>query len=134
MRVSFLVYGVVYVVIEMIGAALEDVGWGRITGLDIATAITDACLTVALVLAGLLAARLGVQRWGGAVRGWWQALGHSEPEVVWDDQPIGVRSWRPATGELDPAPAAPAQSGGTYGGSPYTFAGRRWPAGRGRQL
>jgi hypothetical protein len=131
MRVSFLVYGVVYVVIEMIGAALENVGWGRITGLDVATAVTDACLTVALVLAGLLAVKLGVRRWGGTVRGWWNALGHSEPEVVWDDEPIGVRSWRPAPQELN---AAPPQSGGTYAGNPYSFAGRRWPADGGRQL
>src|SRR3954467_13172409 len=64
-RVSFLVYGVVYVVIEMVGAALEDVGWARITALDVATAITDACLAVALVLAALLAVKLGAQRWGG---------------------------------------------------------------------
>jgi hypothetical protein len=131
MRVSFLVYGVVYVVIEMIGAALEDVGWARISALDVATAVTDACLTVALVLAGLLAVKLAVRRWGGTVRGWWHALGHREPEVVWDDEPIGVRSWRPATGELNPAPA---QSGGTYAGNPYSFAGRRWPADGGRQL
>jgi hypothetical protein len=113
MRVSFLVYGVVYVVIEMIGAALENVGWGRITGLDVATAVTDACLTVALVLAGLLAAKLAAQRWGGTVRGWWQALGHSEPEVVWDDEPIGVRSWRPEPLAL-PAPVASSSSAGTY--------------------
>src|SRR3712207_2533415 len=112
MRVSFLVYGVVYVVIEMIGAALEDVGWGRITGLDVASAVTDACLAVALVLAGLLAAKLGVQRWGGTVRGWWDALGH--PAVVWDDEPISVPSWRPASHELPAATAAPASSGGTY--------------------
>ena len=112
MRVSFLVYGVLYVVIEMIGAALEDVGWGRITGLDVATAITNACLAVTLVLAGLLAVKLGVQRWGGTVRGWWDALGH-QPEVVWDDEPIGVRSWRPEPIAL-PAAAASASPGGTY--------------------
>src|SRR4051812_31007253 len=99
MRVSFLVYGVVYVVIEMIGAALENVGWGRITGLDVATAVTNACLAVALVLAGLLAVKLGVQRWGPTVRSWWDALGH-QPEVVWDDEPIGVPSWRPEPQEL----------------------------------
>ena len=131
MRVALLVYGVVYVVIEMIGAALENVGWGRISGLDVATAVTDACLDVALVLAGLLAVKLGVRRWGGTVRRCWRALGHPETEVVWDDEPIGVRSWRPATEEQNPAPA---QSGGTYAGNPYSFAGRRWPTGDGGQL
>src|SRR5215212_1814681 len=132
MRVSFLVYGVVYVVIELIGSALEDVGWARVTALDVATAVTDACLVVALVLAGLLAVKLGVQRWGGTVRRWWDALGH--PEVVWDDGPIGVRSWRPATEELNSAPAAQPRGSSTYAGNPYTFAGRRWPTDSGRQL
>jgi hypothetical protein len=138
MRVSFLVYGVVYVVIEMVGSALERVGWPNISALDVATAVTDACLAVALVLAGLLAVRLGVQRWGGTVRGWWDALG--PPEVVWDDdvvrddEPIGVRAWRPAPSELSAGPAESPRAGGTYGGNPYSFAGRRWPAGRGRQL
>src|SRR4051794_17078252 len=117
----------------MVGAALEDVGWARITGLDVATAITDACLAVALVLAVLLAVKLGAQRWGGTVLAWWHALG-SQPEVVWDDDPIGVRSWRPEPLELTGAPAEPPPSGGTYPGNPYTFAGHRWPADRGRQL
>ena len=134
MRVSFLVYGVVYVVIEMIGAALENVGWGRITGLDVATAVTNACLAVALVLAGLLAVKLGVQRWGSTVRDWWDALGH-QPEVVWDDdEPIGVRSWRPARPELTAGPVEATGSQGTYAGNPYSFAGHRWPAEDGHQL
>ena len=133
MRVSFLVYGVLYVVIEMIGAALEDVGWGRITGLDVATAITNACLAVTLVLAGLLAVKLGIQRWGATVRGWWEELGH-QPEIVRDEEPIGVRSWRPAPRELTAGPAEDAPSEGTYAGNPYSFAGHRWPADGGRQL
>jgi hypothetical protein len=130
MRLSFLVYGVVYVVIEMVGNELERVGWPQITALDIATAVTDACLAVALVLAALLAVKLGAQRWGGTVRGWWDALG--QPEVVWDDEPIGVRSWRPAPLELGAEETPP--SGGTYAGNPYSFAGHRRPADRGRQL
>ena len=132
MRVSLLVYGVVYVVIELIGAALEDVGWGRITALDVATAVTDACLTVAIGLAALLAAKLPTQRWGGTARDWWHSIGH--PDVVWDDEPIGVRSWRPAPLELSSEPAEVPTTRSTYAGNPYTFAGHRWPADRGRQL
>ncbi|MCW2740280.1 MAG: uncharacterized protein JWR45_702 [Blastococcus sp.] len=133
MRLAFLVYGVVYVVIEMIGSALQTIGWAQITALDVATAATDACLAVALVLAGLLAVKLGVQRWGGTVRGWWDALG--SPEVVWDDEPIGVRSWRSAPVKLTDGRAEPPSSaGGTYAGNPYSFAGRRWPADGGHQL
>jgi hypothetical protein len=132
MRVSFLVYGVVYVVIELVGRELERVGWPQITPLDIATAVTDACLVVAVGLAVLLAAKLGAQRWGGTVRAWWDALGH--PEVVWDDEPIGVRSWRPAPRELTSGTTGTTPPGGTYTGNPYSFAGRRWPTNRGRQL
>jgi hypothetical protein len=133
MRLSFLVYGVVYVVIEMVGSALEGIGWPQLTPLEIATAATDACLAVALVLTGLLAVKLGVQRWGATVRGWWDALG--SPEVVWDDEPIGVRSWRSAPLELSGGPAEPPpSSAGTYAGNPYSFAEPRWPADGGRQL
>jgi hypothetical protein len=131
-RLSFLVYGVLYVVIEIVGHQLETVGWLRITALDVATAVTDACLIVSVGLAALLAAKLAAQRWGQSVRVWWDELGDAQD--LWDDpQPIGVRSWRAEPLELPAAPApAPARS--TYDRSPYTFAGRRWPTGPGRRL
>jgi hypothetical protein len=131
-RLSFLAYGVVYVVIEIVGDQLETIGWPQITALDVATAVTDACLVVAVGLAVLLAGKLSAQRWGRSVRTWWDELGDAQD--VWDDpQPIGVRSWRADPLELTAAPAA-APAGGTYGGDPYTFAGRRWPAEPGGQL
>jgi hypothetical protein len=130
MRLSFLVYGVVYVVIEIVGHRLETVGWPRITALDVATAVTDAFLVVSIALAALLAAKLAAQRWGRSVRAWWDALGDASD--VWEDpRPIGVRSWRAEPRELP----APARTGTTYDHrSPYSFAGRRWPSGPGRQL
>ncbi len=57
MRVWLLGYGVFYVVLEMVGHSLETVGWGQITALDVATAVTDAFLTVSVVLAVLLGVR-----------------------------------------------------------------------------
>jgi hypothetical protein len=132
MRLSFLVYGVVYVVIEIVGNQLETIGWPRITALDVATAVTDACLIVAVGLAVLLAAKLGAQRWGRDVRAWWDTLGDAHD--AWDDpQPLGVRSWRAEPLELTAAPTA-APAGRTYAGSPYTFAGRRRPTEPGRRL
>ena len=126
-----MVYGVLYVVVELVGQQLRDVGWPQVTPLDVATAVADAFLAVAVVLAAVLAVKLGAERWGGTVRTWWDALGHSE--AAWDDEIIGVRSWRPAPAELAAAPPEPPR-GGTYAGNPYSFAGRRWPTDPGRQL
>jgi hypothetical protein len=129
-RVSFLVYGVLYVVIEIVGQQLEQVGWPEITPLDVATAVTDAFLLVAVGLAVLLATKLGAQRWGPSLRARWDALG--PPEAAWDDEPIEVASWRPAPLALPPAAPPPPQ--GTYTGDPYSVAGYRYPQKPGRLL
>ncbi|WP_346619018.1 hypothetical protein [Blastococcus montanus] len=109
MRVWLLVYGVLYVVIEMTGHALATVGWPHITALDVATAVTDAFLTVAVAMAALLAAQLGARRWGPllATRG-----RSGEPVELLPDRPIGVRSWRPAPLAL-PGSSAPTGGPGT---------------------
>ncbi len=123
-----MVYGVLYVVMEMIGHQLELIGWARVSALDVATAVTDAFLTVAICGAVLLALELGAQRWLRA-RQAREDAGH--PDVEWDDGPIAVTSWRP---ELE-APQPPVPSpGGTYRGNPYTFAGHRYPKNPGRLL
>jgi hypothetical protein len=123
MRVSILVYGVVYVVIEMIGHQLEQVGWSDISALDIATAVTDALLTVSICCAALLAAHLAWRRWGESLRA--GDVGHID-EVEWDDAPIGVRSWRPDL-PADRTPVRPKSSAGTYAGNPYSQARHRFP-------
>jgi hypothetical protein len=118
------VYGVLYVVMEMIGHQLEQVGWSQVSALDVATAVTDAFLTVAICGAVLLALELGAQRWQRSR----QARAADEVQVQWDHGPIEVTSWRPE-------PEAPSSSGGgTYGGNPYTFAGHRYPKDDGRLL
>ena len=43
-----LVYGVLYVVLEMVGQQLGAVGWPQVTALDVATALTDAFLVLAI--------------------------------------------------------------------------------------
>ena len=121
-----MVYGVLYVVMEMIGHQLSLVGWSKVSALDVATAVTDTLLIVAVCGAVLLALELGAQRWL-RVRRVRENAGHAE----WDDAPIEVTSWRPEPG----APSSPASSGGgTYGGNPYTFAGHRYPKDDGRLL
>lgn len=123
MRVWLLVYGVLYVVIEMTGHALATVGWPHITALDVATAVTDAFLTVAVAMAALLAAQLGTRRWGPLLAVRWRPEG----PVEWvPDRPLGVQSWRPAPPAL-PAPLPlPRPARSTYAVSAYgPLSGRR---------
>jgi hypothetical protein len=121
MRVSLLVYGVLYVAFEIVGNQLEKVGWVSIDPLDVASALTDALLTIVICIALLVAADLGRARWGPALRAWNEErrrtaaeakLEKSWAEVSWDDEPIGVRSWRPEPLAL-PAPV-PTSPVGTY--------------------
>ena len=119
MRVSFLVYGVLYVAFEIVGNQLEKVGWpksprwtwprphrrpARHRHLHRARRRVD----------------LGRERWGPALRAWneerlrlaAEAAEEAWAEVVWDDEPIGVRSWRPEPLALPAAAARPPA--GTY--------------------
>jgi hypothetical protein len=130
-RTSFVVYGVLYVVMEMIGHQLALVGWSHVSALDVATAVTDTFLFVAICGAVLLGLELAAQRWLRSRRSR-EAREAAHPHVEWEDGPIGVTSWRPEP-DLPPAPA-PTASGGTYGGNPYSFAGRRFPKDPGRLL
>jgi hypothetical protein len=121
MRVSFLVYGVLYVAIEIVGNQLEKVGWPQITPLDVAEALTDAFLAIVVCIALVVAVDLGRERWGPALRAWneerlrlaAEAAQEDWADVVWDDEPIGVRSWRREPLAL-PAPVAGTPAGGTY--------------------
>src|SRR3954463_11232592 len=121
MRVSFLVYGVLYIAIEIVGNKLETVGWPKITPLDVAEALTNAFLAIVVCIALVVAVDLGRERWGPALPAWHEARGGRPTEAaqasgadeVWDDEPIGVRSWRPEPLAL-PAGAPAAAPTGTY--------------------
>jgi hypothetical protein len=111
MRVSFAVYGVLYVVIEMVGYQLESIGWPQITALDVASALTNALLWVALVAAVLVALDVVGSRWRRHLReqqrelAWVSAWRRREG---WDpEDTITVTSWRPPVLALPPA-AAPS--------------------------
>jgi hypothetical protein len=136
MRVSFLVYGVLYVAFEIVGQQLETVGWPAITPLDVASALTNALLVIVICIAVLVGVDVGRQRWGPALRAWNEErlrlaaekeLENSWAEVSWDDEPIGVRSWRSEPLAL-PAPAA-----GATAYTPSTY-GPPFPEEPGRQL
>src|SRR5688572_17588531 len=64
MRLPILVYGVLYVVLEMVGHALESVGWGRVTPLHVASALVDALLLIVMAIAVLVLWDVARRRWG----------------------------------------------------------------------
>jgi hypothetical protein len=127
MRVSFVVYGVLYVVVEMVGRRLELVGWPRITPLDVATAVADALLLVAVGIAILVGFDVGVRRWRRSRRAWAQEQARLAGRYRAGQQPIDVPSWRPAPLALTAGvPAAPSRAG-TYTGDPWHSPGHRYP-------
>jgi hypothetical protein len=137
MRVAFLVYGVLYVVIEVVGHQLSQVAWPEITALDVATALTNAFLTVAVLVGVLVAVDVLGHRWHRHL----QAARLEEARRAaeeWADEwvdaaPITVPSWRPGPLAL-PAGTPPATT--VRAGNAY--ARQAWPddapTGRDRRL
>ena len=124
MRVSFLVYGVLYVVFEVVGYQFEQIGWTDISALDVATALTDAFLTVALCAAVFVTVDLGARRWRRVMAAW--RLDQADVDAELWDRPVTVTSWRPeplaiSAERVDGPPKVP------YTGNPYSFAGHRFP-------
>ena len=104
------VYGLLYVVIEVVGHQLAQVSWPAVTPLDVATALTDAFLTVAVLVAVLVAIDVLDHRWRRRL-----ALRRLEEARLataeWADPgTLDVRSWRaePVAAPLA-LPAAPAR-------------------------
>jgi hypothetical protein len=130
-RVSLLVYGVLYVLVEIIGAQIEATRWPQLTALDVATAAANACLTVAVGIAVLVAMDVGGRRWRRSLEAW-RAERAGIETVPWEEPgPITVSSWRPEALAL-PAdrPADPAP-GGDYAVPPR---GRPFPEDPGQLL
>ena len=124
MRVSLLFYGVLYVVLEIVGYQLEQVGWAEVSGLDVATAVTDALLTVAVCAAALLAVDLGLDRWSPSARAW--LARRAQPEAELWDEPGENRPWRPEPLAVTAERVEQRPRRG-HRGNPYSFAGHRFP-------
>ena len=95
MRISLLVYGVLYVVVEIVGAQIEAIGWPNLTALDVATAVANACLTVAVGIAVLVAADVGGRRWRRSMAVWREERARLAAEAWEEPALITVSSWRP---------------------------------------
>jgi hypothetical protein len=130
MRMAFGVYGLVYVMFEVIGHQLESVGWARLTSLDVAEAVTNAALVVAVVLALVVLGHLGAERFQRSMAAW-----HAEREsreqldaplfddletitvTSWRDEPLALAagpSWTPVSPPRYPFPEGPLDGGAPY--------------------
>jgi hypothetical protein len=122
MRVAFLVYGAFYVVIEIVGHQLEQLSWPEITALDVATALTNALLTVAVLVAVLVTVDELGHRWRRQLRT--AALERARlAEQPAAPEPLTVQAWRPAQLALPAAPATRADT--PYAANAYTR--QAWP-------
>ena len=149
MRVPVLVYVLLYLVFEMIGAQLEQVEWSEITPLMVASAVTDAMLIVAVLIAVLIGADLTMHRWRPLLHAWqneharshsawWGAHRHHHYDEFYAEV-VGVTSWRPQPAALPMgSPAAPPTA--TYATPTYAVngtsprSGRPFPEDDGRLL
>ena len=122
MRVAFLVYGVLYVVIEIVGHQLQQVSWPEITALDVATALADAFLTVAVLVAVLVAVDVLGHRWRRHLRAAQLERARLALEEWAAPEPITVQAWRP---EPLPLPAAPPPVTTVRAANAYTR--QAWP-------
>jgi hypothetical protein len=131
MRVPVLVYVLLYLVLEMIGAQLAAVEWAAVTPLMVASAVVDAVLVVAVLVAALVTADLTKHRWRPALHAWLHE--HARPHAGWwgahrhdDDgsgdhdyaEVVGVRSWRAEPLAL-PAGSPAAAPTATYAAPTY---------------
>jgi hypothetical protein len=118
MRVSFLVYGVLYVVIEMVGHQLDAIGWPQLTALDVATAVVNALLVVAVGIAALVGVDVLGHRWRRWVRTWRA----EQARIAEEDQvPIVVHAWRPGRLALTAGRGPDLPAGHPYAANAYTL-------------
>lgn len=94
MRLSLLVYGVLYLVVEIVGAQIEAIGWPHLTALDVATAVANACLTVAVGIAVLVGLDVGGRRWRRSMAEWREERARLAAEAWEEPALITVSSWR----------------------------------------
>src|SRR4051812_27017942 len=122
MRVAFLVYGALYVVIEIVGHQLEQVSWPEVTPLDVATALTNAFLTVAIAVAVLVGVDLAGHHWRRRLQAAARERARRAVQELPAPEPIPVPSWRPDPLALPAAPAPVAA-----GSAANAYARQAWP-------
>ncbi|MGY1754767.1 hypothetical protein [Blastococcus sp. SYSU D01042] len=145
MKHALVAYGTLLVVLLAVARQYEAAGPDGVDALDLATALVDAVLVLAVAAGILLAGRLGLERWALSMARWRRARALEQAELP-DAEVIGVTSWRPGTPPPPPAPVvvepavrpAPKSSAGfTYVGPSYARevpAAPPFPDRRGRSI
>jgi hypothetical protein len=111
-RIPFIVYALLYVLVELVGERLEEIGWPQLTPLDVATAVVHAVFTVSVGVAALLALDLLGRRWR---RSRHELLVRRAAEQAEENAgPLTVHAWRPAPLALPAAPPPPPFTGPDY--------------------
>jgi hypothetical protein len=111
-RISFVVYGLLYVMVELIGARLEQIGWPSLTPLDVATAVVHALFAVSVCIAVLLGLDVAARRWRRARLVY--LLERARLAEQTEPEPVTVESWRPEPLALPAGPTPVAFVGPDY--------------------
>ncbi len=111
MKHVLVAYGVVLVVLLMLARQFEAAGWTGVGALDVATALVNALLVVAVAAGLLLAGRLSLAAWARSMQRWRRAQAAAEGHVVPDARIVGVTSWRAGAHPSPALPALPALPG-----------------------
>ncbi len=108
MKHALVAYGVVLVLLLMLVRQFEAAGWTGVGALEVATALVDSMLVLAVVAGGLLAGRLGLERWARSMSRWRREQALAAIGTWPEAEVIGVTSWRQGPRPLPAAPAATA--------------------------
>jgi hypothetical protein len=128
MKHALVAYGTVLVVLTMLARRFEAAGWTGVDSLDVAAALVDSLLVLAVAAALLLAGRLALTAWARSMARWRRDRALAETLAVPEAEVVGVTSWRPGAPPPPPPPAlagplaAPPQTapvGFTYVGPSY---------------
>lgn len=127
MKHALVAYGTVLVVLTMLARRFEAAGWTGADSLDVAAALVDSLLVLAVAAALLLAGRLALTAWARSMARWRRDRALAESLAVPEAEVVGVTSWRPAAPPPPPpsltgpvtAPPQTAPVGFTYVGPSY---------------
>jgi hypothetical protein len=106
------VYGLLYIMFELVGARLEQIGWPSLTPLDVATAVVHALLAVSVCVAVLLGLDVAARRWRRARLAYLVERARLAEEA--EPATVTVESWRPEPLALPAGPTPVAFVGPDY--------------------
>ncbi|RBY75354.1 hypothetical protein DQ239_16880 [Blastococcus sp. TF02-09] len=111
--------GVVLVVLLMLAREYEAAGWTDVGVLELASALVNSLLVVAVAAGVLLAGRLGLESWARSMERWRRRQALAAGEDWADAEVVEVTSWRTGPPAPQPALEAAPQPAGPPAGFSY---------------